>query len=199
MSPAYRVTALGALLIGCPTPAVDDDTGGDGVLRGALALALPVAELELIDPPVIGVDHDPEVYEGIYRAYCTDYMGRGFPHCYDEHDGSDLMLEGGFEAMDAGSATILAAYPGTVVDREDGNYDRCHADFGSQDVDCDGHPMLATCTSSCRRPAERPSTPTPGSTASPRPGGASRGIPMGCLGTAPDLGVALSRGACPCR
>jgi hypothetical protein len=143
MSPAYRVTALGALLIGCPTPAVDDDTGGDGVLRGALALALPVAELELIDPPVIGVDHDPEVYEGIYRAYCTDYMGRGFPHCYDEHDGSDLMLEGGFEAMDAGSATILAAYPGTVVDREDGNYDRCHADFGSQDVDCDGHPMLA--------------------------------------------------------
>ncbi len=141
----YRIAALlAALSLGCVE--VEDDTGtdtGEGVPRGALALSFPLLERELFDPPVIGFDHDPEVHEGIYRAYCTDYMGRGFPHCYDEHDGSDFMLDGGFETMDAGSATIIAALNGVVVDTDDGNYDRCHSDLASQDVDCDGHPMVA--------------------------------------------------------
>lgn len=90
--------------------------------------------------PVFGFDHDPQ--EG-NRIRCTDYAGRGFPHCYDGHEGSDFMLEGGFEAMDAGSARVVAALSGEVVAVEDGNYDRCHADLFSADVSCDGHPMRA--------------------------------------------------------
>lgn len=90
--------------------------------------------------PVFGFDHDPS--EGV-RIRCTDYAGRGFPHCYDEHKGSDFMLSGGFDAMDAGSARVVAALSGEVVSAEDGNYDRCHADLLSADVTCDGHPMRA--------------------------------------------------------
>jgi hypothetical protein len=88
--------------------------------------------------PVFGFDHDPR--EG-NRIQCTDYAGRGFPHCYDGHEGSDFMLEGGFDAMDAGSARVVAALSGEVVSAEDGNYDRCHADLFSADVSCDGYPM----------------------------------------------------------
>jgi hypothetical protein len=141
---APRLIAACALLgVACSDPPDTGDTAGDGVLRGALSFTIPLLERELFYTPVVGVDHDPEVHEGIYQAYCTDYMGRGFPHCYDEHDGSDFMLEGGFDTMDAGSATIIAAVAGTVVETDDGNYDRCHADLGSVDVDCDGHPMAA--------------------------------------------------------
>ena len=143
MPDVYRIAALSAaLLAGCPAPGDSADTG-DGVSRGAVSFGFPLAERDEMYPPVIGFDHDPEVYEGIYRAYCTDYMGRGFPHCYDEHDGSDFMLDGGFDAMDAGSVAIVAALAGTVVDTDDGNYDRCHSDMSTQDVDCDGHPMEA--------------------------------------------------------
>ena len=88
--------------------------------------------------PVFGFDHDPR--EG-NRIQCTDYAGRGFPHCYDGHEGSDFMLEGGFETMDIGSARVVAALAGEVVAVEDGNYDRCHADLFSADVSCDGYPM----------------------------------------------------------
>ncbi len=137
---AARVTLLVLMAVGCEPDQVDS---APAIARGALSLALPLASPGAFDPPVIGVDHDPEVHEGIYRAYCTDYMGRSFPHCYDEHDGSDVMLDGGFPAMDAGSEEIIAAAPGTVVDTDDGHYDRCHADLGAQEVDCDGYPMLA--------------------------------------------------------
>ncbi len=140
----YLIAVACALLTaGCPTGNDTGDSDGDGILRGALSFTFPLTDRTLMDPPIIGVDHDPEVYEGILQAYCTDYMGRGFPHCYDEHQGSDILLEGGFDAMDAGSATIIAAAPGTVIETDDGNYDRCHADMGSREVNCDGHPMLA--------------------------------------------------------
>jgi len=143
----YRIATLGALLLCSACVEVDDSAGpqdtGEGVLRGALAFSFPLAEREAMNPPIIGFDHDPDVYEGIERAYCTDYMGRGFPHCYDEHDGSDFMLDGGFDAMDAGSVAIVAALAGTVVETDDGNYDRCHSDMSTQDVECDGYPMVA--------------------------------------------------------
>lgn len=100
--------------------------------------ALPVADRALIDGR-IGVDHDPAVQEGIaYRAICTDYAGRMFPHCYDEHHGTDLLLRGGFDTMDAGSVEVVAAWHGVVVEAVDGNYDRCRAHLG--EVSCDGHP-----------------------------------------------------------
>ena len=53
------------------------------------------------------------------------------------------MLEGGFDVMDAGSALVVAAASGVVVDVHDGEYDRCHASLSSADVSCDGHPMRA--------------------------------------------------------
>ncbi|MEQ1568145.1 MAG: M23 family metallopeptidase [Myxococcota bacterium] len=88
----------------------------------------------------IGFDHDPVDGTGFAGdATCLDYAGRNFPHCYDEHDGTDLILVGGFDAMDAGSTPVRAAYDGWVIEVVDGNYDRCHIDGGS--VSCDGYPI----------------------------------------------------------
>jgi hypothetical protein len=100
-----------------------------------------------VDPAAIagriGVDHDPTVQEGApaMALVCADYVGRPFPHCYDEHTGTDLLLRGGFPAMDAGSVPVFAGADGVVVEAVDGNYDRCHAYLG--DVSCDGNPRIA--------------------------------------------------------
>lgn len=88
--------------------------------------------------PVFGYDHDPE--EGA-RVRCLDYLGRGFPYCYDGHKGSDFILLGGFDQMDAGSARVISALAGEVIETDDGHYDRCHADLLSADVTCDGNPV----------------------------------------------------------
>jgi murein DD-endopeptidase MepM/ murein hydrolase activator NlpD len=102
--------------------------------------ALPLAEPQRFFQTT-GVDHDPEVQPSgvLGNVVCTNYDGRTFPWCYDEHDGSDYLLEGGFDAMDAGSTPILAAADGVVARTEDGHYDRCHAT--SSGVSCDGNPM----------------------------------------------------------
>jgi len=128
---------------GNSTPDSGADTDTDTVLRAPLQLQLPLADPTQFNL-VVGVDHDPVVYgQGIGAATCTNYAGHSFPYCYDEHDGSDFILEGGFDTMDAGSVSVLAAAAGTVVRAEDGNYDRCHADLLSGEVDCDGHEMRA--------------------------------------------------------
>ncbi len=89
-----------------------------------------------------GIDHDPVIHSpGIESALCTNFDGRAFPWCYDEHRGSDYLMEGGFDRMDAGSEPILAAADGVVVEIADGNYDRCHA--ANAGVECDGYEMLA--------------------------------------------------------
>jgi murein DD-endopeptidase MepM/ murein hydrolase activator NlpD len=101
----------------------------------------PIPERERIYTR-IGVDHDPVVQTSVLgAALCDDYLGRPFPHCYDEHDGSDFMLEGSFEAMDAGSPEVVAAADGTVVETHDGEYDRCHVE--GTGVSCDGYSGLA--------------------------------------------------------
>jgi hypothetical protein len=123
------------LALACDDPAPADT---DSVPRGALSFAFPLQERDLF-LETVGYDHDPEVHEGAEALICTAYDGRPFPACYDEHRGSDYLLEGGFDTMDAGSATILAAADGTVVDTDDGHYDRCHGDLGSAEVSCDGH------------------------------------------------------------
>jgi murein DD-endopeptidase MepM/ murein hydrolase activator NlpD len=88
----------------------------------------------------IGVDHDPVDHKGLVGdTKCSDYVGRAFPWCYDEHTGTDLILAGGFEAMDAGSMPVLAAYGGEVLEVEDGHYDRCHVEVDQ--VSCDGNPI----------------------------------------------------------
>lgn len=123
-----------------PTPPLDT---GEAVPRGALRFALPLAEPERFYQTV-GVDHDPVAYDGGLEALiCEDYLGRSFPWCYDGHDGSDYLLDGGFEAMDAGSPAVLAAAAGVVVSVADGNYDRCHGDMATGEVSCDGYPMVA--------------------------------------------------------
>lgn len=109
--------------------------------RGLIQFGLPIAEPELIDQ-FIGVDHDPEMQMGgASSAICTSYDGRVFPWCYDGHRGSDYTLEGGFETMDNGSATVIAAAAGTVINVHDGEYDRCHVE--GLEVSCDGHPKIA--------------------------------------------------------
>jgi murein DD-endopeptidase MepM/ murein hydrolase activator NlpD len=101
----------------------------------------PVEDPALIDQ-FIGVDHDPVVQQGgASAAICTGYDGRLFPWCYDEHDGSDYILDGAFETMDAGSTGVLAAAAGRVIDVHDGEYDRCHIE--GTEVTCDGNPMIA--------------------------------------------------------
>ena len=57
--------------------------------RGALQFRFPLIEREQFEQTV-GVDHDPAVHgEGAEAVRCTNYDGRAFPWCYDEHDGSD--------------------------------------------------------------------------------------------------------------
>lgn len=131
------------LLLACEGPAgapAPEDSAGreaNAPLHFRWPLANPTGFYQ-----TTGVDHDPEVHPpGIESAICTNYDGRSFPWCYDEHKGSDFLMDGGFEKMDAGSEPILAAADGVVVEIADGNYDRCHAaDAG---IDCDGHDQVA--------------------------------------------------------
>lgn len=134
------------LLLACTGP-MNDDSGpvlsaSLDVPRGALQLRFPLVERELF-LQTVGVDHDPVDYDdsSVDSLICTNYDGRTFPWCYDGHRGSDYLLEGGFDQMDNGSATIVAAVGGTVVEVEDGHYDRCHGEVGG--VDCDGNDGLA--------------------------------------------------------
>ena len=133
------------LLVACAASPGDSAGGGEtaadtgeAIPRGALSFRFPLVEIELFEQTV-GVDHDPAVYEeaSAEAMICTSYDGRMFPWCYDEHDGSDYLLVGAFTTMDAGSATIVAAAPGSVVETDDGHYDRCHATVDG--IDCDGH------------------------------------------------------------
>ncbi len=118
--------------------------GGAAAAPAPLLLALPLAEPDRFEV-VLGVDHDPTVQEDtpLGRLTCLDYVGRSFPHCYDEHDGTDYILAGGFSAMDAGSTPVVAAADGVVTSVEDGHYDRCHGDLETGDVSCDGHDGIA--------------------------------------------------------
>ena len=122
-----------------PPPEAALDTGDGPSLR----LSLPLAEPSRYDT-VLGVDHDPIIQEpGLGQLTCLDHAERSFPHCYDEHLGTDFLLQGGFGSMDAGSSAVIAAAPGTVTLAEDGHYDRCHGDLASGGNDCDGYEMIA--------------------------------------------------------
>jgi len=141
------------LLLACTQPAVKaapasdtgpaEDTGEPDVPRAALQFRLPLTDVSLFER-VIGVDHDPTVQDpGINQLLCLDYDDRTFPHCYDEHTGSDFILAGGFDQMDSGSAEIVAAADGEVVFAEDGHYDRCHGSLEKGSNSCDGYDMIA--------------------------------------------------------
>jgi murein DD-endopeptidase MepM/ murein hydrolase activator NlpD len=109
-----------------------------------LQFRVPIEESWLIYDHTMGFDHDPVDYgDGLESITCTAYDGRSFPACYDGHDGTDYELVGGFPAMDEGSATIVAAAAGEVIQAQDGNYDRCHLNIETWEPDCDGHPVKA--------------------------------------------------------
>ena len=128
-----RIALLLLLAAACGDPQSDEP----------FSLAFPVQERDSIDW-LIGVDHDPVVQEpGLAQGICLNYNGRAVPDCYDEHKGSDFALAGGFETMDNGSALVLAAADGIVIDTHDGEYDRCHLVQGQVGIDCDGFPMRA--------------------------------------------------------
>ncbi len=133
-----RVAALGLLVLGGTGCTRDKDGDSPESQWPPVLFAFPLLETSLFAPP-IGVDHDPAVYTGVERALCINYNGDPFPGCYDEHDGSDYLLEGDWEQMDAGSATIIAAADGVVIAREDGHYDRCHGEVSTFESSCDGH------------------------------------------------------------
>ncbi len=137
----HRLIALGltaALATGCQDPDSDDP----GATWPPVQFRFPLLERDLFDTP-IGVDHDPAEYEGVERAICTNYLGESFPGCYDEHNGSDFLLEGDWDQMDNGSAHIVAGAEGVVVATDDGHYDRCHGDVNTFESSCDGHDGLA--------------------------------------------------------
>jgi len=136
------------LILSCTTTKSDTDTPsetaavdtGEEIARAPLAFALPLED-DTVFETVLGVDHDPEVHEGFEQILCTNYAGE--PWCYDEHDGTDYLLDGTWEAMDSGSVWILAAADGVVIETHDGEYDRCHGDLTTFEVSCDGYPMIA--------------------------------------------------------
>ncbi len=134
---------LGTLCLASLAGCAGEPWGGPGDDTPPLRLSFPILETSLISTLSIGIDHDG-VEQGDDlggSAICTDYAGRGFPFCYDEHTGHDYILKGAFETMDDGSASVVAAADGVVVEIEDGNYDRCHA--AGTGIDCDGHEKRA--------------------------------------------------------
>lgn len=90
--------------------------------------------------PIVGMDHKPGASDN--PADCYDYRGLPAPFCYNEHDGTDYLLFGGFFTMDHYDTRVVAAAAGTVESIADGNYDRCHGS-GITSVSCDGNPMAA--------------------------------------------------------
>ncbi|HUT53732.1 MAG TPA: M23 family metallopeptidase [bacterium] len=90
---------------------------------------------------LLGVDHKPQPGRNdiFARAGCKDYRGRGFPHCYGNHRGSDFILKGGFKAMDREDGRVVAAADGVVTAVDDGHYDRCRASVRTMEVSCHGH------------------------------------------------------------
>lgn len=119
----------------------DQDTGPE--LTTPVVFGFPLLEPERF-PVLVGVDHDPQKQDDtlLGSATCTDYLGRGFPNCYDEHHGNDYILDGPFSEMDTNPATIVAAADGVVTSIADGHYDKCHPgpDF---EITCDGNPIIA--------------------------------------------------------
>ena len=118
--------------------------GGDDEAGPPVRFRLPVDNVDgrLLSEWVVGGDHDPEDQGGSFTK-CLNYDGEiSFPYCYDQHDGTDFLLDGGFDTMDLEVAWVVAAADGVVVSVEDGHYDRCHADVDTGDVSCDGHPMV---------------------------------------------------------
>ena len=140
--PLRPILLAAALWTGCVGTSLEDDSALPlhDPLADGLQFGMPFAEPLRISA-LIGVDHDAEVHDGVAgSAICRNHDDQPFPACYDEHRGSDFILDGGFDSMDAGSVAVIAAASGVVTEMREDQYDRCHtADF---EVTCDGHPVV---------------------------------------------------------
>ena len=108
-----------------------------------MKLAKPFANPGAFSPP-IGVDHDRK--RGRNDLDCLSFRGLPFPACYDNHEGSDFMINP--LAMATGSVDVLAAAPGKVVNATNTYFDRCYFDprkLGKKEkINCAGaDPQLA--------------------------------------------------------
>jgi len=138
---ATGVTLLMALAV--PLSGCEDDTTPPPYPPVRFRLPAENPDGDFFYDFVVGVDHDPEDFGGL-GYQCLNYDGeQSFPYCYDQHTGTDFLLGGGFELMDAEIVWVVAAADGVVIDTEDGNYDRCFADTSTGTIDCDGHPIRA--------------------------------------------------------
>lgn len=144
---------LGLLLVGaCGQGAQTEGESSDALLTRAgiplpriqgLKLRFPIHSADrglIAGTPIVGQDHDPATSDD--KMDCTNAGGFGFPFCYNEHDGTDYLLVGGFPQMDAYSPRVVAAAPGVVIEVEDNQFDRCDADPRTLEVTCHGHPMV---------------------------------------------------------
>ena len=107
-------------------------------------LRFPIANADrgmIAGLPIIGKDHDGSKRGD--KLECRNYRGAKAPFCYNGHGGTDFSLIGGFVAMDRGSAQVVAAADGVVVDVVDGYFDRCSALNSKFETDCYGHKMIA--------------------------------------------------------
>ena len=116
------------------------ESPSDAPAPARMGFAFPLPDRAAVGQ-IIGFDHDPVAHPpGIASGICTDYQGRTFPNCYDEHTGTDYLLLGGFDRMDADSPPVVAAADGVVVSAHDGEYDRCRLQGGA--VSCAGFPIV---------------------------------------------------------
>ncbi len=112
-------------------------------LDSSLKFRFPIANRDrdlIASFPIIGMDHDQQ--HGSDKKICQSNKGMNFPFCYNDHEGTDFMLLGGFVTMDHGSAEVVAAAAGEVIEVIDGNYDRCFANPRTQEVGCGGRELL---------------------------------------------------------
>lgn len=136
-----RPSCIPVLVLMACTAGAPEDTGTRWT--PPVVFGFPLLEPERF-PVLVGVDHDPIQQDDtlLGAATCTDYMGRGFPNCYDQHHGNDYILDGDFSVMDTQPAAVLAAADGIIISVVDGHYDKCHPgpDFN---ITCDGNPIIA--------------------------------------------------------
>ena len=104
-------------LLACSAPddtATADDTQApvDDTLRGALTLALPLEDRDVYEV-VLGVDHDPDEYDGVEKLICTNYDGEPWPATRrGDYAVAAAVLDEGVEA----ATELLAGLPQIVQD-----------------------------------------------------------------------------------
>lgn len=144
-----QITALVLIAVGClctldgsaqprALPRLPKPVGG-ATAPAAGKLSAPFRHPEAFSSP-IGFDHDRATKGD--KAECRSCAGRGFPECYDQHEGTDFMLLGWFPAQDLEAfSEVIAAAPGKVILVTNDRPDHCFVDptvSGPYKIRCPG-------------------------------------------------------------